>query len=112
MWNWLYDLRDLSVSRQRERLPWGIPVPGDDSQTVSGLWRRAGGGRVGVGRVVEGCGGGGGVCVQVFLDLFMLRAWIQVHVSFLQLQTRVCNNNNREFIERFFRDSESKCFTL
>ena len=28
-------LRDLSISRQRERLPWGIPVPGDDSQTVS-----------------------------------------------------------------------------
>ncbi|KAJ1368471.1 hypothetical protein KIN20_029606 [Parelaphostrongylus tenuis] len=25
---------DLSVSRCRARLPWGIPVPGDDSQTV------------------------------------------------------------------------------
>ncbi|KAL8594803.1 hypothetical protein ACOMHN_047520 [Nucella lapillus] len=31
---WLHDLRDLSVSRQRQRLNWGIPVPGDDSQTV------------------------------------------------------------------------------
>ncbi|VDL82183.1 unnamed protein product [Nippostrongylus brasiliensis] len=25
---------DLSISRTRTRLPWGIPVPGDDSQTV------------------------------------------------------------------------------
>lgn len=25
---------DLSVSRCRTRLPWGIPVPGDDSQTI------------------------------------------------------------------------------
>ncbi|VDP54285.1 unnamed protein product, partial [Heligmosomoides polygyrus] len=25
---------DLSVSRSRSRLPWGIPVPGDDTQTV------------------------------------------------------------------------------
>ena len=32
---WLRDgLPDLSVSRQRSRLQWGIPVPGDDSQTV------------------------------------------------------------------------------
>ena len=27
-------LPDLSVSRSRARIPWGIPVPGDDSQTV------------------------------------------------------------------------------
>ena len=27
-------LPDLSVSRSRVRIPWGIPVPGDDSQTV------------------------------------------------------------------------------
>lgn len=27
-------LPDLSVSRSRTRIPWGIPVPGDDSQTV------------------------------------------------------------------------------
>ncbi|XP_071838638.1 methionine--tRNA ligase, mitochondrial-like [Apostichopus japonicus] len=27
-------LKDLSVSRQRSRLEWGIPVPGDDSQTI------------------------------------------------------------------------------
>ena len=26
---------DLSVSRSSSRLPWGIPVPGDSSQTVS-----------------------------------------------------------------------------
>lgn len=28
-------LPDLSVSRHRSRTPWGIPVPGDDTQTVS-----------------------------------------------------------------------------
>ena len=28
-------LPDLSVSRQSSRLQWGIPVPGDESQTVS-----------------------------------------------------------------------------
>ena len=33
--SWLDDLRDLSVSRQGDRLSWGIPVPGDHSQTVS-----------------------------------------------------------------------------
>ena len=27
-------LEDLSVSRNRKRLEWGIPVPGDDSQTI------------------------------------------------------------------------------
>ncbi|KAJ8031056.1 Methionine--tRNA ligase, mitochondrial [Holothuria leucospilota] len=27
-------LKDLSVSRQKSRLEWGIPVPGDDSQTI------------------------------------------------------------------------------
>ena len=27
-------LQDLSVSRQRSRLSWGIPVPNDDTQTV------------------------------------------------------------------------------
>ena len=27
-------LPDLSVSRSRARIPWGIPVPGDDTQTV------------------------------------------------------------------------------
>ncbi|KAK6340711.1 methionyl-tRNA synthetase [Orbilia brochopaga] len=27
-------LQDLSISRPRERLSWGIPVPGDDSQTI------------------------------------------------------------------------------
>lgn len=32
---WLQeDLPDLSVSRQRSRLQWGIPVPGDDEQTI------------------------------------------------------------------------------
>ncbi|XP_038049947.1 methionine--tRNA ligase, mitochondrial-like [Patiria miniata] len=32
---WLEDgLQDLSVSRQRDRLQWGIPVPGDSSQTI------------------------------------------------------------------------------
>ena len=36
---WLRDgLHDLSVSRQRERLHWGLPVPGDSSQTVSLLF--------------------------------------------------------------------------
>ena len=34
--HWLAEgLPDLSVSRQRNRLQWGIPVPGDDTQTVS-----------------------------------------------------------------------------
>ena len=34
--HWLEDgLQDLSVSRQRERLGWGIPVPDDPTQTVS-----------------------------------------------------------------------------
>lgn len=28
------DLQDLSVSRKRYRLNWGIPVPGDDTQTI------------------------------------------------------------------------------
>ncbi|XP_070173846.1 methionine--tRNA ligase, mitochondrial-like isoform X2 [Littorina saxatilis] len=32
--SWVDDLRDLSISRQRERLTWGIPVPGDETQTV------------------------------------------------------------------------------
>lgn len=27
-------LEDFSISRVRERLPWGIPVPGDDTQTM------------------------------------------------------------------------------
>ena len=27
-------LQDLSISRPAERLTWGIPVPGDDTQTV------------------------------------------------------------------------------
>lgn len=27
-------LQDLSISRPVERLTWGIPVPGDDSQTI------------------------------------------------------------------------------
>lgn len=32
---WLQDdLQDLSVSRQRSRLQWGIPVPGDPEQTI------------------------------------------------------------------------------
>ncbi|KAK2183237.1 hypothetical protein NP493_319g04005 [Ridgeia piscesae] len=32
---WIADgLPDLSISRQRERLQWGIQVPGDDSQTM------------------------------------------------------------------------------
>ena len=32
---WLQeDLPDLSVSRQRSRLQWGIPVPGDLDQTI------------------------------------------------------------------------------
>lgn len=28
------DLEDLSISRPKSRLSWGIPVPGDDSQTI------------------------------------------------------------------------------
>ncbi|KFV97161.1 hypothetical protein N326_07837, partial [Eurypyga helias] len=33
--HWLeQDLPDLSVSRERSRLPWGIPVPGDSTQTI------------------------------------------------------------------------------
>lgn len=33
--HWLQeDLPDLSVSRQKSRLKWGIPVPGDDKQTI------------------------------------------------------------------------------
>ncbi|KAL3869101.1 hypothetical protein ACJMK2_041826 [Sinanodonta woodiana] len=32
--NLLKDLPDLSVSRQRDRLSWGIPVPNDDTQTI------------------------------------------------------------------------------
>ncbi|XP_071477472.1 methionine--tRNA ligase, mitochondrial-like [Diadema antillarum] len=33
--HWLEEgIQDLSVSRQRDRLPWGIPVPGDPSQTI------------------------------------------------------------------------------
>ncbi|XP_033488611.2 methionine--tRNA ligase, mitochondrial [Epinephelus lanceolatus] len=33
--HWLQeDLPDLSVSRQRSRLQWGIPVPGDNEQTI------------------------------------------------------------------------------
>ncbi|KAL5004792.1 hypothetical protein ScPMuIL_018248 [Solemya velum] len=31
---WVSDLPDLSVSRQADRLSWGIPVPGDPSQTI------------------------------------------------------------------------------
>lgn len=27
-------LKDLSVSRQKSRLEWGIPVPGDDGQII------------------------------------------------------------------------------
>lgn len=27
-------LQDLSISRPAERLTWGIPVPGDDTQTI------------------------------------------------------------------------------
>ncbi|KAL1901585.1 methionyl-tRNA synthetase [Ceratocystis pirilliformis] len=33
--NWVtYNLSDLSISRPSSRLSWGIPVPGDDSQTI------------------------------------------------------------------------------
>lgn len=32
--NYLTDLDDLSVSRPQSRLDWGIPVPGDESQTI------------------------------------------------------------------------------
>ncbi|PVD19061.1 hypothetical protein C0Q70_21620 [Pomacea canaliculata] len=32
--SWVENLPDLSVSRQRQRLSWGIPVPGDSSQTI------------------------------------------------------------------------------
>ena len=28
------ELQDLSISRPAERLTWGIPVPGDDTQTI------------------------------------------------------------------------------
>ncbi|XP_052784329.1 methionine--tRNA ligase, mitochondrial-like [Mya arenaria] len=31
---WVDDLRDLSVSRSKSRLTWGIPVPGDNTQTI------------------------------------------------------------------------------
>lgn len=31
-------MNELSVSRPRSRLTWGIPVPGDDSQIVSYIW--------------------------------------------------------------------------
>ncbi|XP_041347778.1 methionine--tRNA ligase, mitochondrial-like [Gigantopelta aegis] len=31
---WVEDLPELSVSRPSDRLPWGIPVPGDPSQTI------------------------------------------------------------------------------
>lgn len=34
--NSLSSLSDLSISRDRKRLQWGIPVPDDDTQTVSG----------------------------------------------------------------------------
>lgn len=39
LWNglaksYLPTLSDLSISRSRERISWGIPVPGDDTQTV------------------------------------------------------------------------------
>lgn len=35
VWRWLEgELPDLSVSRERSRLHWGIPVPGDPTQTV------------------------------------------------------------------------------
>uniref|UniRef100_A0A0B6ZGL7 Methionine--tRNA ligase, mitochondrial n=1 Tax=Arion vulgaris TaxID=1028688 RepID=A0A0B6ZGL7_9EUPU len=30
----IQNLQDLSVTRDRNRLSWGIPVPGDDSQTI------------------------------------------------------------------------------
>jgi methionyl-tRNA synthetase len=32
--NLLDDAEDVSFSRPREQLPWGIPVPGDDTQTM------------------------------------------------------------------------------
>ncbi|XP_013381189.1 methionine--tRNA ligase, mitochondrial [Lingula anatina] len=32
--SYLQNLTDLSISRGRERLSWGIPVPGDDTQTI------------------------------------------------------------------------------
>uniref|UniRef100_A0A2C9LPB3 Methionine--tRNA ligase, mitochondrial n=1 Tax=Biomphalaria glabrata TaxID=6526 RepID=A0A2C9LPB3_BIOGL len=32
--NMLQHLPDLSLTRDRSRLPWGIPVPGDDTQTI------------------------------------------------------------------------------
>ena len=36
------DLPDLSVSRPRSKLQWGLPVPGDASQTVLQIaWRIA-----------------------------------------------------------------------
>jgi len=28
------DLEDASISREREKLPWGVPVPGDESQVM------------------------------------------------------------------------------
>lgn len=31
----IQNLTDLSVTRDRHRLPWGIAVPGDETQTVS-----------------------------------------------------------------------------
>lgn len=28
------DMQDLSISRPSSRVKWGVPVPGDDSQTI------------------------------------------------------------------------------
>lgn len=32
--NWLKDMEDISISREKENLPWGIEVPGDDTQVM------------------------------------------------------------------------------
>lgn len=32
--NFIKDLQDISISRERKRLPWGVPVPGDDTQVM------------------------------------------------------------------------------
>ncbi|XP_064638975.1 methionine--tRNA ligase, mitochondrial-like isoform X2 [Lineus longissimus] len=32
--SWITSLQDLSISREVSRLQWGIPVPGDNSQTI------------------------------------------------------------------------------
>ncbi len=32
--NFIKDLQDISISREQKRLPWGVPVPGDETQVM------------------------------------------------------------------------------